>query len=159
MRNKWAVVAIALGVVLSFYTGRTTVPNLDQLTMKAKGVKAGIELDSRTLDQLSSQKTSLQLEVQRLQELQRVAQLETSGKPLAYIIKVRIAQSHVLDLEAMMKDSMNACEVEIPVDKDYYNTIQVGHALADGFRMGSLVMGGSIGSWDVKVIDKRIANK
>ena len=46
--------------------------------------------------------------------------------------------------------------IQIPVDKEYYDSIKVGDTIADDFRMGSLVTKGSFGSWDITVEDKEI---
>lgn len=51
---------------------------------------------------------------------------------------------------------MNAITIQIPVDKDYYNQINIGDTIADDFRMGSLVMSGSYGSWNITVQNKEI---
>lgn len=61
-----------------------------------------------------------------------------------------------MDLKKMMKDAMNAIELQIPVDKEYYDSLEVGDVLDDTFRMGSLLMEGSFGSWEITVIDKEI---
>ena len=51
---------------------------------------------------------------------------------------------------------MNAIEFEIPVDKDFYNSINVGDEIVDNFRAGSFIINGSFGSWNMKVKGKEI---
>ena len=51
---------------------------------------------------------------------------------------------------------MNAIEIEIPVDKEYYDNVDVGDTINNDFRVGSMVMKGSFGSWDVTVKGKDI---
>ena len=74
-----------------------------------------------------------------------------------YIITFRIKQTHItLDIGEHIKDSMNEIKIEIPVDKEYYDSLSVGDTINDDFRMGSLIMHGSFGSWDVTVDNKEI---
>lgn len=74
-----------------------------------------------------------------------------------YIITINIKQSHfTLDIGKHIKDKMNDIDIQIPVDKDFYDSVEVGTVLDDSFRVGSFWMEGSIGSWDIKVIDKEI---
>ena len=80
----------------------------------------------------------------------------TSGKEV-YIVTYEIRQSHItLDIEEHIKDSMNTITIDIPVDNEYYDSLTIGQNIKDDFRMGSLVMKGSWGSWKVSVKDKRI---
>lgn len=73
-----------------------------------------------------------------------------------YFVTINIAQSHfTLDLMEHLKDSMNDVNIEIMVDKDYYDSVEIGENLEDSFRWGSFIRSGSIGSWDIKVADKR----
>ena len=51
---------------------------------------------------------------------------------------------------------MNAIEIQIPVDKEYYDSVEVGQNIADEFRMGSFVFRGTFGNFKVSVIKKEI---
>ncbi|HRO65892.1 MAG TPA: hypothetical protein PKU78_06720 [Candidatus Dojkabacteria bacterium] len=74
-----------------------------------------------------------------------------------YILKISFKQSRVsLDIFEHMKDSMNAGNFEIPVDMEFYNSVEVGTQLGGGFRAGSFIMNGSFSNWDFRVEDKRI---
>ena len=61
-----------------------------------------------------------------------------------------------MDITKHIKDAMNAIEIEIPVDKEYYDNVDVGDTINNDFRVGSMVMKGSFGSWDVTVKGKDI---
>ena len=77
-----------------------------------------------------------------------------------YIVEFEIKQSHfTLDISEHLKDSINKLTFEVPVDKDYYNKVYVGQEITDSFRMGSLVMKGSIGKWKITVKNKYIKHK
>lgn len=74
-----------------------------------------------------------------------------------YVVTFNISQSHfTLDLTQHMKDSMNDISIQIPVDKEYYDSVEVGDTIADDFRMGSLIFKGSFGNWDITVEDKSV---
>ena len=75
----------------------------------------------------------------------------TNGKD----ITVSIEQNHFsLNPFKHIKDSMNGIELEIEVNDAYYNEINEGDVLVKEFRWGSLFSEGSVGNWEVKVIDK-----
>lgn len=74
-----------------------------------------------------------------------------------YILVISIKQSHMnFDPDEMLKDSMNAISIEIPVDKEFYDSVDKGTVLDNSFRSGSFLMNGSVGSWDIKVKEKKI---
>ena len=80
----------------------------------------------------------------------------TSGREV-YIVTYEISQSHItFDISEHIKDSMNTITMEIPVDKEYYDSLTTGQDIKDDFRIGSLIMKGSWGSWEISVKDKRI---
>ena len=54
------------------------------------------------------------------------------------------------------KDDMNDVDIDIPVSKEFYDSVEVGTVLDDSFRMGSFIMSGSYGSWDISISDKRV---
>ena len=86
-----------------------------------------------------------------------IASMNSAKDYERYIIVCEIGQTHYsLDLEDMMKDSMNRIELTFPVDKAFYDYVEVGDVLDDSFRMGSYFTSGSIGSWDISIVDKYI---
>jgi hypothetical protein len=80
-----------------------------------------------------------------------------SGRTPKYVLGIRLEQSHfTLDLTEHAKDAMNAIEFEIPVDKDYYNSVSVGEEIVDDFRVGSFIFNGSLGDWEMTVEHKHV---
>ena len=70
---------------------------------------------------------------------------------------LEIKQTHyTIDLGQHLKDEMNEITIQIPVDKEYYDSVSVGTVIDDSFRMGSMIMKGSFGKWKVTVKDKSI---
>ncbi len=84
----------------------------------------------------------------------------TFNESKMYIIEFEVKQSHfTLDVSEHFKDSMNKFTFEVPVDKEYYNSLRVGQEISNNFRMGSFIMKGSIGKWKITVKNKRIINR
>ena len=72
-----------------------------------------------------------------------------------YIVVFEIKQSHfTLDLSEHLKDAMNSLTMEIPVDKEFYDSVEIGDVISEEFRTGSLLMKGSFGKWKVTVANK-----
>jgi len=92
----------------------------------------------------------------------QVQALKTSGsaKPLKYILKIRLKQAHFsLSIKKHIKDALNAIDFEIPVDKEFYDSVSIGTKIIDNFRFGSLILAGSFGDWEMTVKDKEIREK
>jgi hypothetical protein len=74
-----------------------------------------------------------------------------------YVVTFNISQSHfTLDLSQHLKDAMNDISIQVPVDKEYYDSVRVGDTIDDSFRMGSFIFKGSFGNWKITVEDKCI---
>lgn len=100
------------------------------------------------ITQLEDQRDSLRSEIVGIKEENGTAK---------YVVTFNIKQSHfTLDITQHIKDEMNDISIQIPVDKEYYDSIKIGDTIADDFRMGSLIMKGSFGNWKVTVEDKKI---
>lgn len=104
-----------------------------------------LEEDIRTLQ---SEKNSIEKLIQDLREENDIPN---------YIVTFEIGQQHVtLDIGDLLKDAINKTELEVMVSKEYYDAVDVGTVVNDDFRVGSLALKGSFGSWNIEVIDKRI---
>lgn len=107
---------------------------------------------------MQDQYAALQEEVAELESYKNSLKdmIEQEDKP-AYVITFEASQSHLtLDIGTLIKDAMNTTEFEVVVDKRYYNSVEIGQSINSDFRVGSLLMKGSIGSWDIKVADKKV---
>ena len=97
---------------------------------------------------LNEQKTLIEAEIVDAKEANGTAK---------YVVTFRIKQSHfTLDLGEHLKDSMNEITFDVLVDKEYYDSVSVGSTINDDFRMGSLIMHGSFGNWNVTVDKKEV---
>ena len=88
---------------------------------------------------------------------QQIADLQQGKVPIKtkYILKLRLKQSHFsLSIKKHIKDAVNAIEFEIPVDKEYFDSVEKGSEIVDNFRFGSFVLYGSFGDWEMTVKDK-----
>ena len=98
-----------------------------------------------------------QLESQRDSLKNEIVDTKVENGTAKYIVTFNIKQSHFsLDVGDHIKDEMNDISIQIPVDKEYYDSIDIGDTIADDFRMGSFILYGSFGNWDVTVENKEI---
>lgn len=105
------------------------------------------------MEQLKKENAALAAQVQAL---------KTGGstKPLKYILKIRLKQAHFsLSIKKHIKDAVNAIDFEIPVDKEFYDSVSKGTEIIDDFRFGSMILSGSFGDWEMTVKDKEIREK
>ncbi len=139
---KKKILSVVLTVVLLF-------------SLTGCGEQAQVDLLKQEISELQEKKTDLQNEVSELENI-TVEKKEENGTA-KYVLTLEIKQSHfTLDISEHLKDSMNAIEIQIPVDKEYYDSVEVGQDIADEFRMGSLVFKGTFGNFKVSVIKKEI---
>lgn len=86
----------------------------------------------------------------------QTSEIEIEPGETKYFITLNVSQSHfTLDLKQHFKDAMNDVDIEIMVDKDYYDSFEIGDSVNDDFRWGSFISSGSIGNWDITVSNKR----
>ena len=105
--------------------------------------------------EINSQIDALEDELKALQQTVTDTKIEI-GKA-KYVITLNIRQTHfTFDISQHLKDSMNDISIQIPVDKEYFDSVKVGDVIDDSFRMGSFIFKGSWGNWKVTVEDKDI---
>ena len=108
------------------------------------------------VDELIDQRVKINAEIVDLKQQKAELQATLSGQP-HYIIVLECKQSHFsLDIDKHMKDVMNKFDFPIEVSEEYYNKYNVGDEISSEFRMGSFIFKGSIGSWKIKVKEKRM---
>ena len=104
---------------------------------------------------LESEITQLEAERDRLNE--EILDTKIDNNLAKYVIAFNIKQTHfTLDIGEHLKDAMNDISIEIPVDKEYYDSVEVGDTIDDSFRVGSFIWKGSFGNWKVTVESKDI---
>lgn len=113
------------------------------------------QLDEVRINELQNQIASLEEEKSSLE--QYISNYKKENDIKKYVVTLEIKQSHfTLDIGEHIKDSMNKIEIELPVDKQYFDSVNEGDAINDDFRFGSWVMSGSFGSWDVTIGKKEV---
>lgn len=143
MKHKTLFISIITVILLMF--SLTGCSNSNMLAENAK---------------LKNEVYKLNQEVERLKESN--AKLEENGGKdnKVYVIELEISQSHFsLSLTTHLKDSFNKLTIPIQVSKEYYDSVEIGQNLKSDLRVGSLIFKGSIGNWNIKVIDKQTAEK
>jgi hypothetical protein len=80
-----------------------------------------------------------------------------NDRSIKYLLILELSQSHVsLDLDDWVKDSLNKVEFTIAVNKLFYGEVSIGDSILKSFRSGSFFVSGSIGSWNIKVLNKQV---
>ena len=107
--------------------------------------------------ELQSIKNSREAEVEQLTKEVTTLNIYKQGRTPKYVLKLKLKQSRIsLSISKHIKDSMNAIEFEMPVDKEFYDNVSIGSEVVDEFRVGSLLFNGSFGDWKMTVVDKNI---
>ena len=135
--KKYAIVLIAMiAITLSGCSKTETVTNED-------------------VAKLESEIAQLEAERDRLNE--EILDTKIDNNLAKYVITFNIKQTHfTLDIGEHLKDAMNDISIEIPVDKEYYDSVEVGDTIDDSFRVGSFIWKGSFGNWKVTVESKDV---
>ncbi len=129
----------------------------DQLDISISHLEQERNSVSQEIYSINSEISSKRDELTKLNEQLKEAHILTSGKTPKYILKIHLKQSHFsLSIAKHVKDAMNAIDFELPVDKDFYNSVTEGTKIQDRFRWGSLILSGSLGDWNMTVKGKEI---
>lgn len=119
------------------------------------GKQKQVDSLKQEISDLQATKQSLESEISKLED--KVSAKKEENGTVKYVLTLKIKQSHFsFDISEHMKDSMNAMEIQIPVDKEYYDSAEVGQNIADEFRVGSFVFRGTIGNFKVTVAKKEV---
>ena len=139
MKKKILTALLVGGMMTTILTG--CGDNREYLNEEIDGLKVEIS-------ELENQRDLLKSEI---------VDIKVENGTAKYIVTFNIKQNHFTsDLSEHMKDEMNDISIQIPVDKDYYDSVNIGDTITDDFRMGSLIMKGSFGNWDIIVENKEI---
>lgn len=106
--------------------------------------------NNEEVDNLKKENAALAAQVKALKE-------GVNAKGPKYMLKLRLKQSHLsLSIKKHIKDAVNAIEFELPVDKEFYDSVSEGTEIIDKFRFGSMVLYGSLGDWEMTVKEKYV---
>jgi len=117
---------------------------------------------SDQVEELRTEKIELQTDIANLHRdklalKETISDIRIEHDLARYIVTIHIGQAHTFwDYANNIKDSMNAIEIQMPVDKEFFDSVEIGTVINDDLRMGSLIMSGSVGSWDIRISDKSI---
>ena len=148
--KKFIVLALIAILSVSCYT------NEDQarLQQECKSLASEKQHLQGQVSALNGQISALSTEIHDLNVQKNFL---VTGKEIKYIVKFKIKQgTFTLDIFEHAKNEMNSIEIEIPVNKDYYNKLTIGQDITDSFKWGSLVVNGDFSTLHMKVVGKRI---
>ena len=144
------VIIIGAALLMSCESKQEVQGDIDQLRKQRENLQTEITGFNYSI-------TSKTEEVAALNEKLKELKLIESGKIPKYVLKLHLKQSHFsLSIKKHIKDAMNALDFEMPVDKEFYNSVSIGTQIVDNFRVGSLILYGSIGDWEMSVKGKEI---
>lgn len=144
--KKYLIVFLTVCLLACALTGCLTKE--EQLSIEIAALEAQVAELKTEVSALTAERDTLKNEV---------TDIKVENGTAKYIITFNIKQSHfTLDIGQHLKDEMNELSIQIPVDKEYYDSVNVGDTIADDFRVGSFIFAGSFGNWDITVEDKSI---
>lgn len=120
-------------------------------------IKQQYEIVSEKHNQLSNDIKRLTSYKQQLEQQCEELNYISKGKQIQYIITLEIKQtSFSLDLEEHIKNDLNVVKLQIPVSKEFFNSVNKGTKLSNEMRVGSLILRGSYKKLNVIVTNKEI---
>ena len=136
------------------FTACYTDDDKNRLQLECKALAQQKENLQSTVSRLNNSKTYL---LKQIHDLQIQKSAYETGREIKYIVKFRIKQStFTLDIGEHIKNGMNAIELELPVNKSFYDKVSVGTEISNSFKMGSLLFNGDFSNLHMTVTGKRI---
>lgn len=127
--------------------------NIERLETKERDLTSRMFLLKNDVEQLLHRRETLTREVSVLEQVK-------SGKRMVYVLSLKLRQERtgldVFDIEGHIKDKMNESFMDMPVDKNFYETVSVNQVISKEFRYGSLLIGGSASNMVVTVVNKYV---
>ena len=148
--KKFLVFAMFAVIFTSCYTD----DDKDRLQLEFKALKQQKENLQSTISRLNNRKTYL---LNQIRDLQIQKSAYETGREIKYIVKFKVKQStFTLDIGEHIKNGMNAIELELPVNKSFYDKVSIGTEISNSFKMGSLLCNGDFSNLHMTVTGKRI---
>lgn len=148
--KKFLVFAMFAVIFTACYTDN----DKNRLQLECKALAQQKENLQSTVSRLNNSKTSL---LKQIHDLQIQKSAYETGREIKYIVKFRIKQStFTLDIGEHIKNGMNAIELELPVNKSFYDKVSIGTEISNSFKMGSLLFNGDFSNLHMTVTGKRI---
>ncbi len=148
--KKFLVFAMFAVIFTACYTDN----DKNRLQLECKALAQQKENLQSTVSRLNNSKTYL---LKQIHDLQIQKSAYETGREIKYIVKFRIKQStFTLDVGEHIKNGMNAIELELPVNKSFYDKVSIGTEISNSFKMGSLLFNGDFSNLHMTVTGKRI---
>lgn len=120
------------------FTACYTDNDKNRLQLECKALAQQKENLQSTVSRLNNSKTSL---LKQIHDLQIQKSAYETGREIKYIVKFRIKQStFTLDIGEHIKNGMNAIELELPVNKSFYDKVSIGTEISNSFKMGCITV-------------------
>jgi len=149
MKKLFTIISLIF-IVSACYTSE----DQKQLQSECRALTAKKEYLQRDVNHYSEKIATLQSQINDLNTEKRII---NSGREPKYIVKFRIKQgTFTLDIFEHIKNEVNAIDIEVPVDKEFYNRLSVGQDITNAFKYGSLIFNGDFSTLHMRVTGKRI---
>jgi hypothetical protein len=130
--------------------------DIDKLEQRKTWLTGDVSNLERQVLGLGAKRDELNGTIAELQGNEAVLRAIKEGRAVRYVLKVSIRQVHFsINIKKQIADAINEEEFELVTDKQTYDSANVGQDLFESFRMGSLLMKSSAGSWRLKIVGKR----
>lgn len=166
------LVIIGLVIIFLTYTYKTSNNQAQKLSLQESQLRKEVKIltnrresilqeiskiaNNEAFIELSKKKKELNLQEKEINSKLNLIEIDRNK----YILTLKLKQSHfTLNLSKHIKDSVNAVEFNVAVDKDLYEDLDIGDDLFKSFREGSFWTEGSIGSWSITVTDKKVVKR
>lgn len=155
---KIAITAVFFAFLASCEPDAPPPPPPAPLVRLPPEIQASIVALTQDEADMETKRGALQQEIRGLEA--KKLELDAATGKARYMIRLELSQSHFsLSIKEHLKDHFNKVDFWLPVDREMYESAAVGSELVDKFRVGSMIFAGSYGSWDVKVIEKKLVEK
>jgi len=136
-----------------FFACKETPCDIKEDINGLKQTKTDLQNDVQNFGEARAQKVH---EIDSLNGVLKVLDIYKAGRTPRYVLKLHLKQTHYLSINKMIKDAINAIDFEMPVDKEFYDQVEVGTEIVNKFRTGSFWIEGSFGNWEMTVAEKEI---
>lgn len=158
-KETWGLLGVLIVLVIVFLLSGCSPSSEEEKKLVADLQQRSEELTRKVVAD-RAEYMRLTQEIADLRADEAVLLAMKNGKKIHYIVKVSIRQvSWSLSVSKQLRDFVNEDEFEMPTDLDTYSRIKPGDNLFDKWRAGSIIFRGSLSSWRLKVVDKRVVTE
>ena len=149
-------------IVLLNFTILLVGCNTTEMIRQAEERRSHLEFVSKSLDSMEAKNKKVLAEATRLRDsickINPKECYENISNNPNYILTLKVQKASMsLSISRHVSDAMDAFEVSIPVDIRFYNKVNIGDEIGEGYNTGNFIMRGSnLSKTKIVVINKHI---